>query len=251
LVSATDLCSVFNKVLKDGWGVVPNMDGQLLSEEMLENIEDKNIKQSASKWLGKHVVDAGGLFAYAFRTMAMSDYYVTDGSYIQTIFNEYCAETGRLPKGGLKAGMPIFKKRGDQFLGIAMYVGNGKIIEARSSKVGVVIGTLNNEWNYWGKLAGVDYGDYAASSIVEKKEAKDLRVLRGPANVVGTDKPINVRNSNNSGADIIDCLHLGTEVNVLEDCGDFCKIQYLKTGYMMKKFLKTISVQPRKTGVKE
>jgi hypothetical protein len=251
MVSATDLCSVFNKVLKDGWGVVPGFDGQLLTEEMLEQIEDQNIRQTASKWIGKHVVDAGGLFAHAFRTMAMSDYYVTDGSYIRTIFNEYCAETGKLPKGGLKAGMPVFKRRGDQFFSVAMYVGDSKIIEAHSTKTGVVIGPLTSEWNYWGKLIGVDYGDFAVTPVLEKKEAMDLRILRGPATVVGNNKPINVREANNANATLVDCLPLGTEVNVIEDCGDFCKIRYIKTGYMMKKFLKAIPVQPRKTGVKE
>jgi hypothetical protein len=39
---------------------------------------------------------------------------------------------------------------------------------------------------------------------------------------------------------IIDVLPIGTQATVLEDCGEFCKIQYVKTGYMKKEFLKEV-----------
>ena len=64
-----------------------------------------------------------------------------------------------------------------------------------------------------------------------------MRVLRGPVQVTGTTRPINVRAEQNMGSKIIDVLPIGTKATVLEDCGEFCKIQYIKTGYMKKEFL--------------
>ena len=112
MVNAQDLCAVFNKVMKDGWGVVPGFDGQLLTQTMIdEKITDDIIKKLASKWVGKHVVDAGGLFAHAFRTLGIADHYTSDGKYLETLYKDFCEETGKLPKGGLLPGMVLFKKR--------------------------------------------------------------------------------------------------------------------------------------------
>lgn len=241
MVNAKDICSLFNKVMNDGWGVVSGFDGQVLTKEMVDTIKDENIRQSASKWIGKHVVDAGGLFAYAFRSMGMLDGYTPDGSYPQKIFSDFCEETGRLPKGGLLPGYVIFKKKGDQVFGVALYVGSGRIIEAKGSKVGIINTMLNSEWNYWGKLANIEYDGLVSKVPIRKREEKDLRILHGSVVVVGNDKPINVREEDRIESKIIDQLPLGTGVTVVEDHGAFCKIQYLKTGYMMKKFLKGVN----------
>lgn len=241
MISAQDLCSVFNKVLKDNWGVVPGFDGQVLTKDMIdEKITDDTLKKTASKWIGKHVVDAGGLFAYAFRSMGMLDGYNPDGSYIRTIFNEFCETTGKLPKGGLLPGTVIFKKRGDIFSGVGLYIGNSLIIEAKSSKVGVVTSRLNSEWTYWGRLRNVEYNDLPSKAALRKKEIRDMRVLRGKVEVTGVSRPINVRAGKSMSEKIIDVLPIGTQATVIEDCGEFCKIQYVKTGYMKKEFLKEV-----------
>lgn len=238
MISSQDFCSVFAKVLKDGWGVLPGFDGQLLTKEMIdEKIDDPNLKSAASKWIGKHVVDAGGLFAYCFRILGIADGYSPDGSYPHTIFTEFCSETGKLPKGGLVPGLVVFKKRNDRYFGIGLYVGNSIVIEAKSSKVGIVHSRLNSEWTYWGKLKDVDYGDSTEKNEVHKKQIRDMRVLRGPVTVTGVTKPINVRELPSMAGKIIDVLPIGTDATVIDDLGEFCKIQYTKTGYMKKEFL--------------
>lgn len=238
MVSAQDLCSVFNKILKDGWGFVPGFDGQVLTKEMIDDrITDPNIKQAASKWIGKHVVDAGGLFACAFRTLGILDGYNPDGSYPHAIFTEFCEQTGKLPKGGLLPGTVLFKKHNDKYTGIGLYIGNSLVIEAKSTKIGVTHSRLNSEWTYWGKLKDIEYDELPSKAALRKKEVRDMRVLRGPVQVTGTTRPINVRAEQNMGSKIIDVLPIGTKATVLEDCGEFCKIQYIKTGYMKKEFL--------------
>lgn len=238
MVSAQDLCSVFNKILKDGWGFVPGFDGQVLTKEMVdEKITDPNIKQAASKWIGKHVVDAGGIFATAFRTLGIYDGYNSDGTYPHTIFTEFCETTGKLPKGGLLPGTVLFKKHGDKYSGMGLYIGNSLVIEAKSTKIGVTHSRLNSEWTYWGLLKDIEYDALPSKASLRRKEVKDMRVLRGAVKVTGTTRPINVRAEQNMSAKIIDVLPIGTKATVLEDCGEFCKIQYVKTGYMKKEFL--------------
>lgn len=241
MVSARDLCSVFNKCLNDGWGVVPGFDGQVLRQDMIDDkISDSEIKKLASKWIGKHVADAGGLFAYAFRTMGMMDCYNSDGSYIHTIFTEFCGETGKLPKGGLLPGMVMFKKRNDKYFGVGIYIGNSSVIEAKSTKVGVVVSRLNSEWTYWGKLKNVEYDELPSKAALRRKEVRDMRVLRGPVVVDGINQQISVRADKNLSAKIMDVLPLGAQATVVEDCGEFCKVQYTKTGYIKKEFLKEV-----------
>lgn len=241
MINAQDLCSVFNKMLKDGWGVVPGFDGQLLTQDMIDSrLTDPQIKQSASKWIGKHVADAGGLFAYAFRTMGMVDGYTADGKYIEKIFKEFCETTGKLPKGGLVPGMVIFKKRNEVYSGVGIYIGNSSIIEARSSKVGVIVSRLTSEWTYWGKLKNVEYAELPSKASLRKKEVRDMRVLRGPVLIEGMPEQYTIRADKALGAKAIDTLPLGTKATVVEDCGEFCKIQYMKTGYIKKEFLKEV-----------
>lgn len=241
MIRAQDFCAVFNKVLKDSWGVLPGFDGQVLTKEMIENkITDPNLKNAASKWIGKHVVDAGGLFAYAFRTLGMADGYKPDGKYIERIFKEFCEPTGKLPKGGLLPGMVMFKKRNDSYAGIGLYIGNSMIIEAKSSKVGVILSKLTTEWTYWGKLKNVEYDELPSKAAIRRKEVRDMRVLRGRVRLDGMAERYNVRAEKTLSAKIIDVLPLGTQATVVEDCGEFCKVQYTKTGYIKKEFLKEV-----------
>lgn len=241
MVSAKDLCSVITKALNDGWGCVPGFDGQVLTKDMIEEkVSDEFVKKAASKWIGKHVVDAGGLIAYGLRTMGMADGYVPGDAYIKKIFDEFCEVTGKLPKGGLLPGMIIFKKRGDVYSGCGIYVGNSNIIEAKSSKTGIITSRLNSEWTYWGKLKNVEYDELPSKAAIRRKEVRDLRILRGDVEVTGVTRPINVRDGKSLSAKIIDVLPIGTKATVVEDCGEFCKIQYVKTGYMKKEFLKEV-----------
>ena len=132
----------------------------------------------------------------------------------------------------------MFKKRGNEYLGVGLYIGNSLIIEAKSSKTGVVASRLNSEWTHWGKLKNVEYDDLPSKASIRRKEIRDMRVLRGQVTVTGTTRPINVREEKSMSAKIIEALPIGTHVTVIEDCGEFCKVQYVKTGYMKKEFLK-------------
>lgn len=239
MISAQDMCSVFNKTLKDGWGFVPGFDGQLLTNDMLEDkISDEATRKAASKWVGKRVADAGGLFAYAFRTLGMADGYTADGTYISKIFKDFCDVTGKLPKGGLLPGMVIFKRRHDTYVSVGLYIGNSSIIECKGPNIGVTISKLSSEWTYWGKLKNVDYNEVPSKATIRRKEIRDMRVMRGDVIIDSISSTVDVHAAKHLGAKVVDSLPLGTKATVVEDCGEFCKIQYTKTGYVQKENLK-------------
>lgn len=242
LVDAKDLCAIFNKAMKDGWGVVPGFDGQVLTQTMAEEkIQDDAVRRAASKWIGKHVADAGGIFAYAFRLLGIADRYTADGSYIKSIFQQFCSETGKLPKGGLLPGTVLFKKRGDVFFGVGLYIGNSMVIEAKNVKMGIVSDRMTTEWTYWGKLRGLEYEELQPANALQARKIGDMRVLRGPVSVVGGASENMIRKEKHMSSEVIDVLPPGTSANVIEDCGEFCRIQYTKTGYIKKQNLKEVT----------
>ena len=84
----------------------------------------------------------------------------------------------------------------------------------------------------------MNYSKKAVRKMVEEPKP-DTRVLSGDVSVYAENgNNVNVRADKSVSAVSVDLLPVGVRVEVLEDCGEFCKIQYVKTGYMMKKFLK-------------
>lgn len=107
-----------------------------------------------SKWFGKWVCDCVGLFkAYIFKTLGVSysaSWDVSaDGAYLN-----WCTTKGtdisKMPK---QPGIAVFSSGH-----IGLYIGNGKVIEARGADYGVVITDLKaRPWTKWGRLKWLDY----------------------------------------------------------------------------------------------
>lgn len=110
------------------------------------------------------VVDCSGAFAYAFRKLGG---YMYHGS--NTMMRKYTTESGKVGQIALVPGMAVFRWRksgkepaayksdglGD-FYHVGLYIGNGEVINAKSSKMGVVKESVSG-WQYAAKLVGVDY----------------------------------------------------------------------------------------------
>lgn len=239
MVYADELCAVLNKCLNDHWGSIAGTDGQLWTEEkQATTAEGTPERKFGEKWIGKHVADDVGLLRRALLTLGNNS--IAKETTVKDIWENMCAEKGKLPSEAIKPGTVVFKMRGEDPTHIGIYVGGGKVIEAKSVKMGVGLSTLTSGWDAWGELSEVNYSG-AAVRPVEKEPEEDKRVLTGAVRVqAGNGQPVNVRAENSVSARLLDALPVNTEVTVLEDRGDFCKIQYVKTGYMMKKFLKGV-----------
>lgn len=237
MVHAEEFCAVLNKCLNDHWGSIENTDGQLWTEEkQAETKEGSPERKFGERWIGKHVADDIGLVRYALVTLG--DVSVGKETEVKDIWEKLCEKKGELPYDELKPGSVVFKKKGEEFAHIGVYVGGGKVIEAKSVKMGVGMSSVTSGWDTWGELAYVNYSGTAIRKLVEEPKP-DMRVLSGGVSVCAENgHNVNVRADKSVSAVSVDSLPVGVRVEVVEDCGEFCKIQYVKTGYMMKKFLK-------------
>lgn len=232
-----EFCAILNKCLNDHWGSIENTDGQLWTEEMqAETKEGSPERKFGERWIGKHVADDIGLVRYALATLG--DASLKKGTEIKDIWEKLCENKGALLCDELKPGSVVFKKKGEEFTHIGVYIGGGKVIEAKSVKMGVGTSSVTTGWDAWGELSAVNYSGKAIRKTVEEPKP-DTRVLSGDVSVYAENgNKVNVRADKSVSAVSVDSLPVGVRVEVLEDCGEFCKIQYVKTGYMMKKFLK-------------
>ena len=109
-------------------------------------------------------MDCSGAFAYAFRKLGGSIYHGSN-----TMWRKYTTEKGLVGQIDLVPGMAVFRWRrsgqepagykndgqGDYYH-VGLYIGNGEVIEAKSTKDGVVKSSVSG-WHSAAKLLGVDY----------------------------------------------------------------------------------------------
>ena len=94
-----------------------------------------------------------------------------------TMWNKYMTSKGKLSGGkrtdgqALKPGTAVFVlKNGSDRSHVGLYIGNGEVIEASTTKVGVIKSKItNSKWAEWGEMKGVDYSaskdDSSSSSV--------------------------------------------------------------------------------------
>ena len=190
-----------------------------------------------AKWIGKTVTDCSGLFYWAFKELGG---YMYHGS--NTMWDKYCTSQGKLSNGKrtdgkeLKPGTAVFVLKGTSNRShVGLYIGNGKVIEASGTQVGVTMTDITNKkWCEWGELKGVDYGttnttNSSASTTVEKPV-----VTIGSA--VVNDTRVALRSTPSTNGTILVRVDKGQRVQILDS--DWTRVSYQgKTGYMMTKFL--------------
>ena len=190
------------------------------------------------QWVGHWVTDCSGLFYWAFKELGG---YMYHGS--NTMWNKYCTAKGKLANGRrtdgqtLRPGTAVFVLKGTSDRHhVGLYIGNGKVIEASGSKVGVIITEVtNSKWSEWGELTGVDYNntDTTPAPTTSTTTSETEKTI-GSA-VVNATK-VALRSSPSTSATILIRVDKGERVQVLDN--GWTKVSYQgKTGYMMTKFL--------------
>ena len=132
---------------------------------------------------------------------------------------------------------------------IGLYTGRGLgAIHSSASRGCVAESAFNGKsirggWNMVGLWKELDYGSTVNALLSGKKEEKKMPAAiettrDGAATVTSpNEKPVRVRANPSAKSVVITSLPTGTAVEVLETSGDWCRIAYAQTGWMMKKFL--------------
>ena len=133
---------------------------------------------------------------------------------------------------------------------IGLYTGRGKGALHSSSSKGYVTESAfagrtipNGGWNTVGLWKELDYGSDINAQLGKQEEAKQMSMmiqttLNGAATVRSANgKPVRVRAKPTTKSNVITSLPVGTAVEVLETDGDWCRIAYAQTGWMMKQYL--------------
>ena len=248
-IKTADLIAKFQYALDNKWGYILNTWHtkwtQALQTQKVNYMENKygsawktndNAKKDSSytaamygsRWIGRYVTDCSGLFYWAFKELGG---YMYHGS--NTMWNKYCVNKGKLVNGRradgleLKPGTAVFVlKNGSDRSHVGLYIGNGTVIEASGTQVGVITTLITNKkWAEWGELKGVDYG--AMSTPEVEKYDKTATV---------NDVKVALRSAPSTKSTILLRVDKGATVQVEEE--EWTKVSYKgKQGYMMTKFL--------------
>ena len=133
---------------------------------------------------------------------------------------------------------------------IGLYTGRGQGAMHSSSSRGCVTESAfsgktipKGGWNTVGLWKELDYGQQINALLGNHEEVKEMTAMiettmDGAATVTSANgKPVRVRTKPSTKTSIVTSLPTGTAVEVLETNGDWCRIAYTQTGWMMKQFL--------------
>ena len=161
MIAAANLVELFRQAEREHWGYIWGEAGNVWTQAKQDASTRGMTVQYGSKWIGCRVADCSGLFVWAYRQHGQKIYHGSN-----TIYNSYTSETGAL-YGEVKIlpGTAVFQNEEGRRTHIGLYAGNGKVIEARGTKTGVIESDLS-EWDEWGKLKAVDYSGVQADVLV-------------------------------------------------------------------------------------
>ena len=189
----------------------------------------------------KNGIDCSGMFVKMYRDQGAKIYHGSN-----TIFREYCSETGKITSAkDLQVGMAVFKckpwtdaDKGNKWYGTEpgnlSHIGfvtsvNPLEITHCTSPVAKTDSTIG-KWAYWGKLKDVDYGE----TIPDEKE--EVVVMVEYAKVKGGT--LNMRSGKGTNYPRVAQIPNGATVAVVDHGNEWSKVTYNNyTGYVMTEFL--------------
>ena len=167
-----------------GGGYCWGADGQVCSPAVRQELANRtsnaatknNLMTVCAKWDGKKIWDCSGLFRGAWRALLK---YRSGGA--TGIYSKWCTEKGTIDSMPDEPGIAVF--RGDSITKehIGLYIGNGEVVDARSSSKGVVRGTMESygRWTHWGRLDDVEYGEQGETIVPEAKWIGSVKTSTG------------------------------------------------------------------------
>ena len=230
MISTNDLIAKFQYAIDNQWGYIYGTAGEPWTAVKQKAATREMTVKYGKQWIGHYVADCSGLFNWAFKQLGGYMYHGSD-----TMYRKYCTSKGNLSNGNRTDGLTLIPgtavfvwKEADQKYGhVGLYIGNGKVIEAKGTQAGVVYSNVTDKkWSNWGELKGVDYG------------AEPTPTPEGYAVVTG--KRVALRKAPTTQASIIMRINTGETVKLeTPPPSEWDYVSYQgKEGYMMKEFLK-------------
>lgn len=193
MVSAQAIVDGARVILEEGCGYIWGSYGQTWTAAKQAAVQaDPNgraqTKLYGAQWIGKRVFDCSGLWYYL---MKVNGGYCYHGS--NTMWKQYCGSKGKLSGGRrtdgqeLKPGSAVFlyRENDDNRHHVGVYVGGGRVIEAKGTRDGVVE-TSVTRFHEWGEIKGVDYGgEYMEPTLKRGMSGEDVRRMQELLNRYG------------------------------------------------------------------
>lgn len=153
MVTAQALIELFMLALSESWGYILGKWGQVWTQKMQDAATNEMARKYGQQWVGRKVADCSGLFRWALKQLGVD---IPHGS--NMIWKGYLSRKGKITDGtALRPGTAVFKVRnGTDRYHIGLYIGGGRVIEARGTKTGVVASSVS-DWDEWGELKCVRY----------------------------------------------------------------------------------------------
>ena len=193
----------------------------------------------------KNGIDCSGMFVKMYRDQGAKIYHGSN-----TIFREYCSETGEIHSAkDLQVGMAVFKckpwtdaDKGNRWYGTSpgnlSHIGfvtsvNPLEITHCTSPVAKTDSTIG-KWAFWGKLKDVD-----SSGTPSPEPSPDPEPITVTKMVFAENgKPVNLRYGPSLDKKIMDEIPVGETVTLSQIKGSWSKVSWRKkTGWMMNAFL--------------
>lgn len=163
-VSAAEVVALFRRALAEKWGYIWGGTGQVHTQRAQDSATRAQTIRYGQQWVGRRVADCSGLFWWAYKQLGG---YMYHGS--NTMWRKYAAAKGTLQGGKrtdgqpLKPGTAVFLTKGSDRHHVGLYVGDGKVIEAKGTAYGVAESKITR-WNEWAELTGTSYAVDAPDS---------------------------------------------------------------------------------------
>ena len=227
-----ELAKLAMEILPLKWGYIYGQAGAMWTAAKQKELEQTTAekfeagRRYGAKWIGHNVADCSGFVLYLCKQLGFS---VPHGS--NSIWRECLIEKRTIGAKNIPVGALVFKLRnGTDYYHVGVYVGGGKVVEAKGTQAGVVESDLST-WTHYGLLKQLSYSE------TEEKEEESLK--GGSAVVdVPNNGTVNVRESPSVDGKKVDALKEGERCDVLSVSNGWAKVEYKRTGYIMAKYLR-------------
>lgn len=240
LVNAKDFVDKVKIALKEQWGYIYGTWYSFWTKEdqaRLNKTTDSNRAKSreyGSKWIGHYVTDCSGLVYWALKELG------ADVAHHATyLYTDYCKEKGKLKSGqDILPGTLVFKKGSKEKIHhVGIYIGNSEVIEAKGAQFGVVLSSVTDGWDYWGKLKVVDYSNH---------QEKEETILDTAIVVNTTSGSLNMRKGPSKNANILCKIPQGAVVSIIDrSVPGWYQVEYAgRIGWVMTDYLMDVKPEP-------